>query len=384
MMAAMRRVAVVALTLALMSIMGPQAAAQGDDDQGGGPDWVDTPLTSSTSRLFTPSSGALLAATSDGLMRSDDAGDSWYPIDTQGQRVVYVDPTNQDVIYTTSNTDPLLQSTDGGANWTKLLSGPPYQGKQLAAFAVSAADTNVMYAGLVQGSISDQFWFYGSRDGGSTWTQLSHAQYSLCGWGVAILMPHPTDASRLFFSGGCHAGRDFSETLQQSVDYGQSFTQIYVDRDTTADAPSGFPRALVGGTGVEPTRWYLLVNRDQRFGGSFILRSDDDGGSWNPILDFVGGGTFDQDKTNFSVTMSALAADPNNPDTIYVARAGAYSGYPAPTPVTSGVTVSNDGGQSWNDIGNQQEGMLNDLKLGIDGKYLFLATDHGVTRMSLQ
>jgi hypothetical protein len=66
-----------------------------------------------------------------------------------------------------------------------------------------------------------------------------------------------------------------------------------------------------------------------------------------------------------------------------VARTGAYSGYP-PTPVTSGVTVSQDGGQTWNDFGNQQEGTLTDLKLGIDGKYLFLATDHGVTRMALQ
>jgi Sortilin, neurotensin receptor 3, len=253
MMAAMRRVAAVALTLALMSIMGPQASAQGDDDQGGGPDWVDTPLTSPTSRLFTPRSGALLALTSDALIRSDDAGDSWYAVDTQGRHVVYVDPTNQDVLYATSNADPLLQSTGGGADWTKLLSGPPYQGKQLDAFAVSAADTNVMYAGLKQGSISDQYWLYRSRDGGTTWTQLFHAQYSLCGWGVPVLMPHPTDASRLFFSGGCHAGRDFSETLQQSVDYGQSFTDIYVDRDAAYDALSGYPQALVGGTGAEPS-----------------------------------------------------------------------------------------------------------------------------------
>ncbi len=78
-----------------------------------------------------------------------------------------------------------------------------------------------------------------------------------------------------------------------------------------------------------------------------------------------------------------MAYDANNPDTIYVARVGAYSGFP-PTPVTSGVTVSYDAGQTWNDLGNQQEGTLTDLKLGIDGKYLFLATDHGVARMALQ
>ena len=357
--------------------------AQGEGDQsGGGPDWVDTSLTSPTSRLFTPGSGALLALTSDGLMRSDDAGDDWYQVNTPG-KAVFVDPTNQDIVYATTNTDPLMQSTDGGSTWVSLMSGPPYTGKTVDAIAISPADTNTMYVGLKQGSISDQYWFYGSQDGGTTWSQLFHAQYSLCGWGVPLLSPHPTDASRLFFSGGCHAGRDFSETLKQSVDYGKTFTDIYANRDPGFETLSGYPKSLEGGRGADTQRWYLAVNRDQRGGGSFLLQSLDDGGSWNPVLDYVGGGSGDPDKSNFSVTMSAIAYDRGNPDTVYVARSAAYFGYP-PTPVSSGVSVSYDAGQSWNDLGNQQEGTLTDLKLGIDGKYLFLATDHGVARMSLQ
>jgi hypothetical protein len=371
----MRILAALALSLELILLPGSAALAQDDD-------WQDTGLTSPTARLFSPSSGALLAITSDGLMRTDDAGDAWYPVNAPGTPV-YVDPTNQDVLYATTNTSPLIQSTDGGSTWIALLSGAPYAGKQLDAFAVSPADPNVMYAGLKQGSISDQYWFYGSRDAGTTWTQLFHAQYSLCGWGVPILLAHPSDPSRLFFSGGCHAGRDFLETLKQSVDYGQTFTDIYANRDPGLDTLSGYPKSIMGGQGVDPQRWYMAVNRDQRGGGSFLLSSDDDGGSWNAVLEYVGGGTQDPDKSNFSVTMAAIAFNPNTPDTVYLARGGAYPGYP-PTPVTSGVSVSHDGGQSWDDLGNQQEGTISDLKLGIDGRYLFLATDHGVARMNVQ
>jgi photosystem II stability/assembly factor-like uncharacterized protein len=374
---------VVALPFAVGAGDGAQAQTPDDDEnQGSGVDWIDTSLTSPTTRLFTPTSGALLATTSDGLMRSDDAGDTWYLIDSP-DRVVYVDLTNQDVLYATSNTNPLLRSTDGGATWSSLMSGPPYSGKVLDNVAVSPATPTVIYAGLKTGSISDEYWFYRSVDAGTTWTELFHSHNSLCGWGVKILLPHPTDPNRLFFSGGCHAGRDFAETLKQSIDQGQSFTDIYDNRQPALDAPSGFPQALTGGDGTDPPRWYLAINRDQRFGGSFLLRSDDDGGSWYTVLDHVGGGSEDPDKSRFSVTIRAIAYDPANPASVYVARNGAYPGFP-PTPVTSGVTVSNDGGQTWSDLGNQQMGSIADLVLGLDGQYLFLASDRGVARLAMR
>jgi hypothetical protein len=359
-----------------------RAQATDDGQAASGPDWTPTSLTSPASRLFTPANGALLAITSDGLMRSDDAGDNWYAINTPG-KPVYVDSSNQDVLYATTNTEPLLKSSDGGASWTAILSGPPYAGKLLDSIAVSPADSNLIYAGLKQGPLSDQYWFYRSKDAGSTWTELFHSQNSLCGWGVQILVPHPTDANRMEFSGGCHAGRDFSETLRESTDQGQTFTDVYADRRPGYDSPSGFPKELNGGQGAHPARWWLGVNRDQRFGGSFLLLSDDDARSWNPVLSYVGGGSEDPDKNNFSVTIAAVAYDPNNPDTVYVARNSAFFGFP-PTPVSSGVTLSTDGGQTWNDLGNQQTGKIADLALGIDGRHLFLATDAGIARLPLQ
>ena len=374
---------VMPLLLAFVVVAAPgMVAAQSASDGLTPSDWTDTPVTSPTSRLFTPSSGALLASTSDGLMRSDDAGDTWYQVNSS-ESVVYVDPTNQDTLYTTSTTDPLRRSTDSGTTWTTLLGGTAYAGKVLDVVAVSPADPTLIYAGLKRPSISDEYWFYRSSDSGSTWTELFHSHNSLCGWGVRILQPHPSDASGLFFSGGCHAGRDISEVLRRSTDQGQTFTDVYAKSQATVDAPFGFPTAMAGGQGAAPQRWYLAINRDQRFGGSSLVRSDDDSASWTAILNYVGGGSAGTDTSQWSVTIAAVAYDPSHPDTVSVARNGAFFGNP-PHYVTSGVTTSTDGGQTWNDLGNQQMGTITDLALGIDGRYLFLASDRGVSRLSLQ
>jgi hypothetical protein len=231
------------------------------------------------------------------------------------------------------------------------------------------------------GNVARRAQIFGS-DAGATWTELFHSHNSVCGWGVQILQPHPTDANRVLFWGGCHAGRDVSEVLKQSADQGQTFTDVYGNHQPAFDAPSGFPKAIVGGQGAVPERWYLAINRDQRFGGSSLLRSDDDGASWNLVLNHVGGGSADADKNNWSVSIAAIAYDPSNPDHVYVARNGAFFGFP-PTPVTSGLTASSDGGQTWNDVGNQQLGTISDLALGIDGHFLFLASDRGVARLPL-
>jgi hypothetical protein len=157
---------------------------------------------------------------------------------------------------------------------------------------------------------------------------------------------------------------------------------MYGPREPGPDAPSGFPQAIVGGHSAAPQRWYLALNRDQRFGGSLLTRSDDDGATWATALDYVGGGLNDPDKSNWSIKIAALAYDAANPDSVFVARNAFVQGSP-PTLTTSGVTVSQDGGQTWNDLGSQQVGTIADLALGIDGHYLFLATDRGVARLPL-
>ena len=372
---------ILSVLVAALVAFAASAAARGQTT--GADDWTATSLTSRAARLFTPTSGALLAATTDGLMRSDDAGDTWYPV-AVGQSVVSVGRADQDTLFAAGDPEPLLKSTDGGITWKPLMVGEPFIGKVVDVVAESPADPGLLYAGLKRPGISDEYWLYRSTDAGSRWTEALYSHNSTCGWSAQLLVPHPTDPTRLYFSGGgCHAGRDFFEIVRQSADQGQTFADFYANRQVTADAPGGFPKALIGGQGAASRRWYLAINRDQRLGGSVLLRSDDDGATWDSVLDHVGGGTFDQQKSTFSVSIAGVAYDAADPDTVYVARNGAFPGFP-PTLVTSGVTVTHDGGQTWSDLGGQQVGAIVDLALGIDDRYLFLATDAGVARLALQ
>ena len=147
---------------------------------------------------------------------------------------------------------------------------------------------------------------------------------------------------------------------------------------------TGYPRSLVGGLGAMPARWYLAFNRDARIGGSEVLRSDDDGAMWTPMLAYDGGGTFTPTgtaPTGWNIQIAGLAYAPSTPDTLYVART-AFN--PADQSIqTSGVSTTNDGGVTWSDLGSQQLGQLADLALGIDGQSLYLASDQGLFRFSL-
>ncbi len=141
---------------------------------------------------------------------------------------------------------------------------------------------------------------------------------------------------------------------------------------------------MLGGRGAAPARWYLAFNRDPRIGGSVVVRSDDDGTTWTPILAYDGGGTFGPvgtDPNAWDVEIAGLASAPSAPDTLYLARTAVS---PADRSVqTSGVATSIDGGATWSDLGSQQLGQLADLALGIDGQNLYLASDKGLFQLPL-
>ena len=222
--------------------------------------------------------------------------------------------------------------------------------------------------------------FFRSQDGGTTWRKLEETHFSLCGWAVPILQPHPMDAGRVFRAASCTAGRNFGEPLNHSANAGETWSEAW---NGNGDE-SGYPSRLVGGRGIVPGRFYLAVNRDRRLGGSNVFRSDDNGVSWSAILTYRGGGTpgFGGDPETAAVEIGGLAYDPVNPDRIYVGRK-VYPSYSDP-PDGGGVAVSTDGGATWSDLGRQDIGAVSDLALGIDGRNLYAATDQGLWQLPLQ
>jgi photosystem II stability/assembly factor-like uncharacterized protein len=291
---------------------------------------------------------------------------------------VEVDPGDRVVLYV-AGAGGLSKSTDGGASWTLLL---PTE-RHAQAIAVSPADPGLVYLGLVASpGISSDFWFLRSRDGGATWDQLEEHHNSLCGWGVPILVPHPTEPSRVFRAASCLAGRDFGDALWHSGDQGATWARVFgATRLDAADPQLAYPARLVGGRGATPARYYLAANRDARFGGSSLFRGDDDGRTWTEVLAFRGGGTMDRPEAQ-SIRLGGLAYEPARSDRVYVgfnAYAGEATGR---TLADSGVMMSASGG-TWTDLGRRSLGEINDLALDVDGRSLYLATDRGVWRLRL-
>ena len=335
-------------------------------------EWVPLGPSMPIARLFAPTSGPLFATSSKELFRSDDAGATWNQVGLPGPRRenarIEVDPTDHRVIYAETD-DGLQRSDDDGSTWATIF---PTTRKTLK-LAISPADPNTLYLAQGSGAFVD-FWLSRSRDRGATWEQLFETHSgAMCGWSVYLLTPHPTDPSRVFRTVDCYAGRNLSDDLEESRDFGATWKKV-------ASPRGAYPRWIVGGSGVEPTRFYLAADNDHRGGGSVLLSSPDDGAAWTPILENKGGGTATQSKDP-SVTIGGLAYNPLAPSNIYV---GLNSNpYPFREIMSASASASSDGGLTWNPLGQQPLPPIHDLVLGIDGLNVFAATRSGVMRMSL-
>jgi hypothetical protein len=328
-------------------------------------DWEPTALAEPAVRLFTPWSGAFFAQTREGLFRSDDAGATWRAVAlppgtdaTTLRQGIAVDPSNHTVVYAAGR-GGVYKSVDDAATWELALPAANEFTPPLAV-AVSPADGGLVYVAMNNGT------FHSSQDGGQTWqTQTPGPQGGPCTWAVYLLQPHPVEAQRLFRTFGCYAGRNLvgGIPVSESRDGGHTWTSFY-------ERPATFPGRLAGGQGAAPLRWYLAMTVPFSPGGGILLRSDDDGATWAELL------TLRIDSaapSGSAATFGGLTYDPANPDRVWVGRSG----------TRAGVAYSPDGGATWEDLGRQDVGRVSDLALGIDGRYLFAATDRGVWRLEL-
>jgi hypothetical protein len=88
-----------ALTLLLLGLVSQPAHISSAEDAPA-QDWEQTGLTEPVSSLMTPTTGAFFAQTPRGLLRSDDAGVTWAPVNApDGVKDIVVDPTDHTVLY---------------------------------------------------------------------------------------------------------------------------------------------------------------------------------------------------------------------------------------------------------------------------------------------
>lgn len=232
---------------------------------------------------------------------------------------IVTDPSDERVLYVTSQGGGIYRSVDAGATWTFHAVGE----RPLMALALAPSAPSNLYAISAQ-----DFWR--SPDRGGTWERLPLPRGTVQGFAV-----HPQLANVLFIAA-------FDELLR-SDDGGLSWQNL-----ARLEAAARI-RAIVISPSA-PQRMWAATH-------SGVHRSTDGGATWSEASAMLQ-----------NQPVSALAVAPGDPSLVYC-----YAG--------SNFYRSEDGGLSWQSLGNLAAGVRAIVIDPLDTKVVTLATsDRGVLR----
>jgi Bacterial Ig domain/Secretion system C-terminal sorting domain len=158
----------------------------------GGTTWAATGLTFTAGQkrtfskiIVNPSTGAIVVGGGAGIYRSINGGTNWTQVSTLGVRDLEAKPSNPSVLYAGGYGSTIfLRSTDGGATWAATGTGLPTSGVQRVAVAVTALDTNYVYAFVSNNTDYGFKGLYLSTNGGATFTAQSSTP-NILGWNAS-------------------------------------------------------------------------------------------------------------------------------------------------------------------------------------------------------
>ena len=284
------------------------------------------------------------------LYRSTDAGNTWsevLPLD--GISVFDIEFAPDGVSYIGTQ-DSARRSTDDGVSWTLLNLGIGLN-DEVFDVALDPSNQSIIWAGIGDASGFQPVNVMRSTDSGATWANRTPplAEPISCR-GIAV---DPSDSNTVIavFGGAFGGGQVWTTT-----DGGDSW----------ANRSAGLPNNPMQAVVYDGSR--LLVGGGQLFGSENVglYQSTDVGATWTPLHD----GTWPV------LVVDAIAVDPNNTQTIFVAIDG------------SGVNRTTDGGNTWQiGIGGTnalagrsvrfRPGASTDLFLGTSSLAVFRSTDAG-------
>lgn len=331
------------------------------------------------------------------------APDNSAPSSTTGRiRAIAIHPQDPRTIYLGSASGGVWKTTDDGATWQPLTDGECTL--SVGALAIDSVNPRIVYAGTGEPGM----WGCGilrSVDDGQSWTQIGSSTLGASAT-YRLLIDSTTagspDRTTLFVA-------TTSGTFR-TTDGGNRFEKLSINAtDLVMDpgdprlmyaAASGLFRTTNGGTSwtqlrnglpseigfaalaIDPASRqtvFAAVTARGRDGLLGIFRSVDAGESWTP-LSLAGVRAFCGSQANVEVTCRqcsynlALAVDPVRPKTLYFGEILVYR--------------SNDGGESWRDVGTWRDPCRTWVGVGLDNHELrfdqlgrlYLVSDLGVHR----
>ncbi|MEM9820962.1 MAG: T9SS type A sorting domain-containing protein [Bacteroidota bacterium] len=149
----------------------------------------------------------IFAATTEGLYRSENAGQSWDVLNNGIEMAVDVElnPDNADLVYASygninSPTSGIYRSSDSGATFTKLTSGLPSEWEGKTLLGISPSSPNIIYASIAEPFNS--IGLFQTTDGGDNWSLISNEDVARWqGWYSHDVAVNPNNPDNFIYVG---------------------------------------------------------------------------------------------------------------------------------------------------------------------------------------
>ncbi len=239
--------------------------------------------------------GTIYASAGGRLYRTTDAAGHWNDLGVPSVTILAVDPRNSSTLYGANN-NALYKSMDGGLTWSKPGPGLPGTCGPLSfSFVIDPINTSMLYAGCQGTNSNGGGGLFKSTDGGATWNAASS--------GLPAVQVFP------------------NEPWPPNV----NVTALAIDPPQAGRSGEAGRRQTL----TRPGTLYAVIGASVSIGiGGGLFQSTDGAASWHA----VNSGLPD------SLFINAVAVDPRNPNTLYVAG-------------SIGVFRSTDGAASWTTAG---------------------------------
>ncbi|MGB5692229.1 MAG: glycosyl hydrolase, partial [Flavobacteriaceae bacterium] len=293
--------------------------------------------------VYVAAQGALYGPNKErGIYKTSDGGKTWdqslFVNELTGCSELSMDPHTPETLYAAmwhhqrkphkvisgGEGSGLFKSMDGGTSWKKIHKGLPEE-KGKMAIAVSAANSDKVYALIESDSDKDKGGLFVSNDAGNNWKMVSGDNRLVQrAWYYIEVFPDPNDENTVYV---------MSAPALRSIDGGKSWERLsgthgdFHDLWINPDNSKNMVIANDGGAAISfnygtswstqdnmPTAQFYRINTDNLFPYNIYGGQQDNSSVRIPYMSLGRGGISEQDWTYAAGGESAYAAfDPDNP-----------------------------------------------------------------------